>query len=254
MLNVQQMTNSFPKPDIFKHLKSKSKSIKYSIILLVIVLLVVAYSIIIHTIKQAPIANVEISTEGLSSLQHQQLDEAMKSEQLGSYFSADLQTIRDKVTQFSWVEEVSISRDWHKGIVIETIPRQPVARFGSERLIDAKGDVYLPASSKTLTEYPLVSLQGDPKQAEVIMQQMQQVNEWFEPLGWSVEDIVLTPRMTWLIRFDSGLRLLVDGENTAQKLLNVSQVLQHQLADKRDDIQSIDSRYKNGFAISWKEP
>ena len=57
--------------------------------------------------------------------------------------------------------------------------------------------------------------------------------------------------MTWLIRFDNGLRVIVDNENTAQKLLNLSQLLGNQLKNRRDDIQSVDLRYKNGFTIAW---
>ncbi|MER2162857.1 MAG: cell division protein FtsQ, partial [Psychrobacter alimentarius] len=39
--------------------------------------------------------------------------------------------------------------------------------------------------------------------------------------------------------------------NTAQKLLNLSQLLGNQLKNRRDDIQSVDLRYKNGFTIAW---
>ena len=62
--------------------------------------------------------------------------------------------------------------------------------------------------------------------------------------------------MTWLIRFDNGLRVIVDNEGTAQKLLNLSQLLGNQLSARRDNIQSIDLRYKNGFTIAWdiKDP
>ena len=57
--------------------------------------------------------------------------------------------------------------------------------------------------------------------------------------------------MTWLIRFDNGLRVIVDNENTAQKLLNLSQLLGNQLSGRRDEMQSVDLRYKNGFTIAW---
>ena len=57
--------------------------------------------------------------------------------------------------------------------------------------------------------------------------------------------------MTWLIRFDNGLRIIVDNENTAQKLLNLSQLIGNQLENRRAEIQSVDLRYKNGFTIAW---
>ena len=35
--------------------------------------------------------------------------------------------------------------------------------------------------------------------------------------------------------------------------MNLSQLLQNQLADKRGQIQAVDLRYKNGFVIDWKK-
>ena len=117
--------------------------------------------------------------------------------------------------------------------------------------MDAKGAVFVPADSKDLTQERFATLQGEITQAPVIMQQMQQVNDWYAPLGMQVEDIILSPRMTWLIRFDNGLRVIVDNENTAQKLLSLSQLLGNQLSERRGEIQSVDLRYKNGFTIAW---
>lgn len=107
-----------------------------------------------------------------------------------------------------------------------------------------KGAVFVPADSKDLTQGRFATLQGEITQAPVIMQQMQQVNDWYTPLGMQVEDIILSPRMTWLIRFDNGLRVIVDNENTAQKLLSLSQLLGNQLSERRGEIQSVDLRYK----------
>ncbi len=210
--------------------------------------------IVWNAIEHAPKVSVVIDSDNLNSAQLKQLNKAIDKQPSGSFFSTDLQGLKDNITALSWVDRVSITRDWHKGIRVQALARQPIARFGSEHLLDAQGKVYAPADDDVLTAYDLVSLQGEEKQAEVIMNQMQQVNEWFAPLGLFVEDMILTPRMTWLIKFNSDLRVLVDGENTSQKLLNLSNILQDQLADKKDDIDSIDLRYKNGFAISWKTP
>lgn len=151
-----------------------------------------------------------------------------------------------------WISQVDIERKWGEGIVITALPREAIARFGSEHLIDSQGKVYKPVTESELLQPGLIMLQGDADQSTLIMQQMQQVNQWFAPLEMQVEDLVLTPRMTWAIKFDNGMRIIVDNEHTSQKLMNLSQLLQNQLAGKKDNIASADLRYKNGFVIDWK--
>ncbi len=203
--------------------------------------------------QQAPKMNIYVYPAGLSQSQYHILNTKMQTKQpnIGSFFKADLQAIRDDVTNFTWVDEVSVNRDWRRGIVIKAIPRQAVARFGSERLVDAEGKVFVPANEASLTSKPYTTLQGESDQAATIMLQLQYVNTLFQPLNMQVEDMILTSRQTWLIKFNTGMRVVVDGENTAQKIMNVSNVLQNQLVDKVSDIKVIDARYKNGFSITW---
>ncbi|MGP9544256.1 cell division protein FtsQ/DivIB [Psychrobacter sp. AOP7-B1-25] len=226
-------------------------TVKYLFMVLVLGLLVLILMMGGKALRDAPPANIYVSNQGLSVAQYRSLQEVMEQQQVSSFFTSDLQALRDITMGLAWVDQVSISRDWQRGIVINALPKQAVANFGTERLVDAKGAVFVPADSIDLTQEQFATLQGEISQAPVIMQQMQQVNDWYTPLGMQVEDIILSPRMTWLIRFDNGLRVIVDNENTAQKLLNLSQLLGNQLSTRRDEMQSVDLRYKNGFTIAW---
>ncbi|WP_201596158.1 cell division protein FtsQ/DivIB [Psychrobacter vallis] len=226
-------------------------SIKYFFMALVLGLLVLILIMGGKALHDAPPAAIYVSSQGLTAPQYRSLQQAMSQQKVSSFFTSDLQALRDISTGRAWVDQVSVSRDWQRGIVVTALPKQAVANFGTERLVDAKGAVFVPADNNDLTQERFATLQGEITQAPVIMQQMQQVNDWYAPLGIQVEDIILSPRMTWLIRFDNGLRVIVDNENTAQKLLNLSQLLSNQLSTRRDEIQSVDLRYKNGFTIAW---
>ena len=227
-------------------------SAKYFFTALVIGLLLLILVMGAKALRDAPPAAIQVSTQGLTATQHQTLQQTMGQQPVSSFFTTNLQALRDIAMGLAWVDQVSVTRDWQQGIVITALPKQAVANFGTERLVDAKGAVFVPADSQELTKSHFATLQGEISQAPVIMQQMQQINDWYTPLDMRVEDIILTPRMTWLVRFDSGLRVIVDNENTAQKLLNLSQLLGNQLSTRFDEMQSIDLRYKNGFTITWK--
>ena len=226
--------------------------VKYLFMVLVLGLLVLILMMGGKALRDAPPAAIFIDAKGLTAAQYHSLQQVMDQQQVSSFFTSDLQTLRDITTGLAWVDQVSIARDWQRGIVVTALPKQAIANFGTERLVDAKGSVFVPADSNDLTQKGFATLQGEIAQAPVIMQQMQQINDWYAPLGMQVEDIILSPRMTWLIRFDNGQRVIVDNENTAQKLLSLSQLLGNQLKERRDEIQSVDLRYKNGFTIAWQ--
>lgn len=232
--------------DVMTH-NGKKLTIMTALLMLILVIFAIS-----HAFYHSPTAAIKINPEGLTSTQYGLLNSRMQDEPTVNFFTANLQNFRDKALQLSWVDEVSVMRDWQKGIVITVLPKKAVAHFGSEHLIDAKANVFVPANESELLQNHLANLHGAKDKAPIIMQKMEQVNEIFAPLNQKVQDIILTPRMTWIIGFDNGLKVIVDNEDMSRKLLNLTNVLSHQLQDRRDDIQSVDLRYKNGFAISWK--
>lgn len=226
--------------------------VKYFFMTLVVGILLLILMMGGKALRDAPPAAIHVNTQDLTTAQYQALQQTMSQQTVSSFFTTDLQALRDIAMGLAWVDQISVTRDWQRGIVITALPKQAVANFGTERLVDAQGAVFVPADSEELTKPKFATLQGEMNQAPVIMQQMQQINDWYAPLDMRVEDIILTPRMTWLVRFDNGLRVIVDNENTAQKLLNLSQLLSNQLSDRRENMQSVDLRYKNGFTVAWK--
>lgn len=221
-------------------------------ITLTVVLFVAIFFVVSNRIYNSQPAKVVVNTKNLDAAQYETLNKVMEKKEAGSFFTAILPELKDSAMQQDWISQVDIERKWGEGIVITALPREAIARFGSEHLIDSQGKVYKPVSESELSQPGLIMLQGDADQSTLIMQQMQQVNQWFAPLEMQVEDLVLTPRMTWAIKFNNGMRIIVDNEHTSQKLMNLSQLLQNQLADKKENIAAADLRYKNGFVIDWK--
>lgn len=221
-------------------------------ITLTVVLFVAIFFVVSNRIYNSQPAKVVVNVKNLDAAQYETLNKVMGKKEAGSFFTAELPELKDSAMQQDWISQVDIERKWGEGIVITALPREAIARFGSEHLIDSQGKVYKPVSESELLQPGLIMLQGDADQSTLIMQQMQQVNQWFAPLEIQVEDLVLTPRMTWAIKFNNGMRIIVDNEHTSQKLMNLSQLLQNQLADKKENIAAADLRYKNGFVIDWK--
>lgn len=216
----------------------------------VVLLLLILAALAINVFNKLPNAAISLQHKGLNTQQTLQLQQLLGEKADTNLLKADLQSYLAKLETVDWVGQVDVRRDWQQGIVVNVVPRQAVAKFGSERLVDANGTVFKPADSNDLNNASLMQLQGDSQNAVVMMQQIKQVSDWFMPLGIKIDEVIVTPRMAWLFRFDNGLRVLVDNDNTSEKLYRLSIMLQNQLKPQLETLQTVDLRYKNGMAIT----
>ena len=216
----------------------------------VVLLLLILAALAINVFNKLPNAAISLQHKGLNTQQTLQLQQLLGEKADTNLLKADLQSYVAKLETVDWVGQADVRRDWQQGIVVNVVPRQAVAKFGSERLVDANCMVFKPADSNDLNNASLMQLQGDSQNAVVMMQQIKQVSDWFMPLGMKIEEVIVTPRMAWLFRFDNGLRVLVDNDNTSEKLYRLSIMLQNQLKPQLETLQTVDLRYKNGMAIT----
>lgn len=218
---------------------------------ILLALILIGILIILNSIYNSPNATIVINQQGLSNHQVSQLRQTLGEEANGSFYRVDLDEYREKALSLSWVNQVDIRRDWQQGIIVTAIPRQAVAKFGSSKLVDANGYVFTPADEAVLTDNSLVKLQGDASQSTLIMEQTKQIAQWFRPAGLEVSEVVVMPRMTWIIVFNNGLKVYVDKQNTSEKLYRLSTMLQHknQLKNLLPQLQHVDLRYQSNRMV-----
>src|SRR5690606_41930542 len=69
-------------------------------------------------------------------------------------------------------------------------------------------------------------LHGPSTHANTMMRRYNEINQLFLPQGIRLKVLYLTERMTWFMQFDSGLRVIVDKDQTMSKLQRLSQLAQ----------------------------
>ena len=167
-----------------------------------------------------------------------------------NYFSSDLEKIRDQALELSWVDRVVVSRAWPDAIRVRVMPHHAIARWGTGRLLSDSGIIFSEVTPKNYSELPL--LHGPSTHANTMMRRYNEINQLFLPQGIRLKELYLTERMTWFMQFDSGLRVIVDKDQTMSKLQRLSQLAQSDLKPVWSRISAIDLRYRNGLAIQWK--
>lgn len=167
-----------------------------------------------------------------------------------NYFTSDLEQIRDQALELSWVDRVVVSRAWPNSIRVRVMPRHAIARWGTGRLLSDSGDIFAEVIPQNNQKLPL--LHGPASQSKMMMRRYNEINQLFLPVNVRLKELYLTERMTWFMQFDSGLRVIVDQDQTMSKLQRLSHLAQSDLKPVWSKISSIDLRYRNGLAIQWK--
>ena len=185
-----------------------------------------------------------------SDVENQQLAQHLSPIIKHNYFTSDLEQIRDQALKVSWVDRVVVSRAWPNAIRVRVMPRHAIARWGTGRLLSDNGEVFSEALPKTHPNLPL--LHGPVSQSKMMMRRYNEINQLFHPANLRLKELYLTERMTWFMQFDSGLRIIVDQDQTMNKLQRLSHLAQMDLKPVWSNISAIDLRYRNGLAIQWK--
>ncbi|WP_130803943.1 cell division protein FtsQ/DivIB [Acinetobacter ihumii] len=193
----------------------------------------------------------ELSIVGThSTTEQQQLIQHIQPIVKDNYFTSDLEQIRDKALEISWVDRVVVSRAWPNSIRVRVLPRHAIARWGTGRLLSDGGDVFSEADPQSRPNLPM--LHGPLSQSKAMMRRYNEINQLFHPVNLRLKELYLTERMTWFMQFDSGLRVIVDQDQTMSKLQRLSHLAQTDLKPVWPKISAIDLRYRNGLSLQWK--
>lgn len=174
----------------------------------------------------------------------------------GNYFSVDLGALQQAVLAAPWVDEVIVSRRWPDGIRLQVREKQPVALWGAGGLISSRGDLFVPGDlgTQSVDTASLPILFGPGSKGTYVMEQYRAMSSILRTVDMRVVELQLTDRMSWFLRLDNGIRLVVDQADTIAKLQRFVYLYDRQLRPDADNIATIDLRYRNGVAVGWKTP
>ena len=219
------------------------------LLLVAFVVLAVGFYGLYKVITDAHVAELQVVGTH-STVEQQQMQAHLQPIVKDNYFTSDLEQIRDRALAVSWVDRVVVSRTWPNAIRVRVMPRHAIARWGTGRLLSDSGDVFSEAVPKNNAHLPL--LHGPISQSEVMMRRYNEINQLFQPVHLRLKELYLTERMTWFMQFDSGLRVIVDQDQTMSKLQRLSYLAKNELKPVWPRISAIDLRYRNGLVIQWK--
>ena len=196
-----------------------------------------------------PIRTVAVSGE-LSHVPAAQVRKVVDAHLYGGFFGVDLHAIAAALDALPWVARADVRRVWPNGLAIRIAEQQPVARWNGNGLLDKAGIAFHPPQHTFPKGLP--DLSGPDGKELDLMSRYVTVSKLFAQIGLHVVALSENARRAFRLRLDNGIEVVVGRDWDMQRLARMVAVYRHVLVKKAADIERIDLRYTNGFAVAWK--
>jgi cell division protein FtsQ len=182
--------------------------------------------------------------------QAKEIETALMPFMRGDFFTIDLLGAQTAVTQLSWVRHAGLRRQWPNRIIVDIREQVPVARWGTEELLNDSGETFRHDYVGDTSRLPLLNSQH--QNARKVFEQFQLLQKLVQDNGLTIAGLSLSVRNTWSMRIDGDIVVELGKSNIEWRLQRLLDVWPTRLEARRDRITSIDLRYSNGFAVAWK--
>ncbi|MBD9354471.1 cell division protein FtsQ/DivIB [Methylomonas albis] len=178
------------------------------------------------------------------------LKEVLAPQMKRGYYQADMQAIHQAIKALPLVDKVDVKRVWPDAVHIKITEQKPVVRWGKSALLNKQGDLLVPDNIDEFKNLPLIT--GPDGQEKKLLEIMKGVYIVLKDKSMQLAEFHVNERRAWRIKLGSGMEMQLGRkaplENMQRFLRTMDLLGEEQLAM----IASVDTRYPNGFAVTWK--
>ena len=195
-----------------------------------------------------PVTKLDVRAE-FNHVSAEQIRAAVAPHLGEGFFAVDLAGVREAVAKLPWVERAEARKRWPDAIELVVYEQQPFARWGKDRLINRRGEVFSVAGAESLQGLPTLS-GPDDRLGEVIRFHTDCIKE-FSGSGLIVTEVALSSRGGWALTLASGATIAVGRDEPNERLKRFLDAWPKLAAGHTDPPAYVDLRYANGFAVRW---
>lgn len=175
----------------------------------------------------------------------------------GNFYSIDLYKAKQAFESISWVNHVVVKRVYPNHIEVKLSEFQPKAIWGIRedlKFVDDLGVIF--EASADDEEYDqMPQFIGSEGQSKVMLDMYKDLVISFAPLQYKLKVLELNARGSWIATLEGGAQIELGRGNAtdvigrAQKFANGAHLLLAKLNKKINDIEYVDLRHTDGYAI-----
>jgi len=166
------------------------------------------------------------------------------------FMQVDLDGARRDLEADPWVARAEVRRRWPGTLRINVREETPIACWGERGLLNADGELFLADADHVPAELP--RLKGPAGTESQVTARYFRVQQQLEHRGMSAVAMTLDERGAWSFTLSNGLLVRLGANSVDERIERFFQVLDGTLAHLQGEVEYVDMRYPNGFAVGWK--
>lgn len=189
-------------------------------------------------------------------LQPADVDAVLRSQDLGNFFSVELNQLKTKVEEMEWVQSADIRRQWPNTLNISIVEHQPAMRWGKDKWVSTSGSIItLPAD---IEADGVVVLKGDETRSKQILVQAARWKKELAEQGLKLREAQWSNSQAWTLKLyspelDSEFSLLLGSQSVVARLERFKVLFNVQLKSSGHRLKRVDARYPDGLAVQHGE-
>ena len=184
-------------------------------------------------------------------LEEQELAELVNMEIDGGFLSMNLNQLRQELQSHPWIHQVSVRREWPSTLKVEVIEEVPIARWGKKGFLNRLGDQLSLPENSNLNSLPV--LEADFGSSQDMIAQYLLLAELLTPTDLRLTELQRDAVGAWQIETAAGVRIVLGRDQIIEKIRRLIVVWGSGLDVQLNNIATIDLRYPNGLAVSWRD-
>ncbi|MFP5403230.1 MAG: cell division protein FtsQ/DivIB [Gammaproteobacteria bacterium] len=208
-----------------------------------------AYGVIAWVVAQPAFAlkTLEVATP-VAHVTEAQVRLVAERKVRGTFFTVDLEQVRNSLEKLPWVREARVERRWPDTLVVSLVEHEPLARWNDDALMNVAGEVFVAALDARMPR-----LSGPEDSSAEVYAAYRRYQAALAPLGMTIGELALSPRRAWRIRLDNGLALALGREQADARLARFV-ALYPRIFAAQDGVPAVpplavDLRYPDGMAL-----
>lgn len=198
-----------------------------------------------------PIRHVGIDGT-LTNLDRRELEHAVADVARGGFFTIDLTKVWSAARGLPWVGEVHVRRVWPDGLRLRVQERVAVARWGSDGLLTADGEIFRPTAATIPQGLP--HLAGDDDLAPEVLRTYREISQQLAPLGLTLSELRRDPRGGWRLQLADGPLVAIGPDRLERSLRRFVRLYPELRSRGTGRLLRVDLRYPHGLAVVREPP
>lgn len=180
-----------------------------------------------------------------------QVEAAMSPYLDEGFLSLSIGDLQRAVTALPWVERASVRRSWPAAIHVSLVEERAAARWGANGLLNVYGELFVREAKHVPAELPRLS---GPEGTEIqVAKRFFDLDARLQQRGLNAVSLSLDARGSWQLGLSNGVRVRLGADDVDGRAARFFVALDSVLEPLTDQINYVDMRYTNGFAVGWKD-